>query len=340
MEAAVPQTGVWEIGGDETPYRLKNDHDYLEHHLETWIEHDPTLLGTGIRWIARQLVLPDRSRLDLLGLSVDGTWVVAELKRSAVDSATVAQAVHYFLELSRMTNEELVHRVSASGQLDPGVHQELIELADVAGDTSERDYLIIVSGVGTGENAETAGRTLADSGFSVPVRVVTFNLVATASGSRLLLRDIDDVVEPPPSEPGTRWSLEAVLERAEAVGVGPEFRLIRDELERLGYRASLKQSGLNFNKGTRQQVFWVKPLDGQISIGFLAGNFPVLFGVDEATANQQLGENWLTLSPNEAVAQMHRWMTEIEDWIKTSDDDATESGYDEDRPNDQGGDAV
>lgn len=87
--------GAWEIGADEVPRRMVDDREYLESQLETWIERDPSLLSGEIRWVSRQLTLPDRSRLDLLGLTRNNEWVIAELKAGPVSGGAVEQAVHY-----------------------------------------------------------------------------------------------------------------------------------------------------------------------------------------------------------------------------------------------------
>jgi RecB family endonuclease NucS len=101
---------AWEIGDGDVPTRMAEEREFLEKHLEGWIEHEPSLLGGDIRWVSRQLVLPDGSRLDLLGLTKDNTWVIAELKAGQVDASTVLQAMHYFLQIAAMSDAELAQR--------------------------------------------------------------------------------------------------------------------------------------------------------------------------------------------------------------------------------------
>jgi hypothetical protein len=107
----VTSIAAWEIGRDDEPRRIPADRDFLEKHLEEWIERDPSLLAGDVHWAARQLTLPDRSRLDLLGLSIDGTWVIAELKPGPPEGGAVNQALHYFTQIASMTNGELAERI-------------------------------------------------------------------------------------------------------------------------------------------------------------------------------------------------------------------------------------
>jgi hypothetical protein len=95
---------------------------------------------------------------------------------------------------------------------------------------------------------------------------------------------------------------------AERFGVRAGFETIRDELLSRGYRAYQKKHGLNFNLGSRRQVFWVRPLESHILVGYLDWNFPALFGIDPAQAALDLGPNWLELPPDAALAQIRQWL--------------------------------
>jgi hypothetical protein len=41
--------GAWAIGDGDVPKRMDADREFLERHLEGWIERDPSLLGGDIR---------------------------------------------------------------------------------------------------------------------------------------------------------------------------------------------------------------------------------------------------------------------------------------------------
>lgn len=319
------QFGGWGIGPDEKPRRLDVDREFLEKHLESWIENDPTLLANDVRWVSRQLTLPDASRLDLLGLTKDGTWVVAELKAGSVDTATVLQALHYFLELADMTNADLVTRVLNRGLCDESLRPELDELAEEVDDT-QRDFMLLVAGVGTGERAEAAAGILTRHGFNVPVRVVTFQLLRDADGRRILIREVEDDDRREGGERRAAWTLEDLLDRAERYGVRDEFEAIRSYLLDVGYRTNLKKTGLNFNPGKRLQAFWVTPRQGVIHMGYLSSNFPALYGIDEDEAVALLGDNWVDLPPGQALLRMKTWIEKIQQRLAESSDGDDASG--------------
>jgi hypothetical protein len=315
------QVGAWAIEAD-TPQRLDRDRAFLEAHLEDWIERDPSLLSSSIRWVARQLGLPDTSRLDLLGLTQDGTWVIVELKAGSVDSATVRQVLHYFLEIAAMSNSDLVRRVRERGVIDQSVMPDLDLLAEQPEERS-RDYLLLVAGVGSGTSAEATAAILSQHGFDVAVQVVTFELLCDSTGRRILIREITDEPTTQPETSHSRWTLDAVLERAEQLGVLPEFEAIRSRLTQRGYRCFIKKNGVQYNLGSRRQCFWVRPAEQAIHIGYMSWNFPDLFGVDEQEAETRLGPNWIDLPPEEARERIFHWADLIAAFRGNHDADAT-----------------
>jgi hypothetical protein len=296
--------GAWEIGTDDVPRRMAGDREFLERHLESWIERDPSLLGGDIRWVARQLHLSDGSVLDLLGLTKDNTWVIAELKRGLVGTGTVLQAMHYFLQIAAMSDAELAQRIRNYGAADDSLVGALDELASHSEETA-RDYRLVVAGVGGGDSAEIAASILARYGLTVRIQVITFQLLRDSQGHRILLREVE--------EEGLRETRVAaspyddILTLAERFGVRDGFEQIRNDLLGRGYRSFQKRSGLNFSIGSRLQTFWIKPVEGCVHIGYLSGNFSTLYGVDEATALTDFGPNWLDLLPAEAVQRVRDW---------------------------------
>src|SRR5690349_17857762 len=87
------EIGIWDVG-EGTPRKLPASTVDLERQLEDWIERDPDLLEGGLKILGRQVPL-EAGSLDLLGLDVQGRWVVIELKRGQVHRDTVAQALDY-----------------------------------------------------------------------------------------------------------------------------------------------------------------------------------------------------------------------------------------------------
>jgi hypothetical protein len=302
---------AWEIGSDEVPRRIPSDREFLEKHLEGWIERDPSLLASDVQWASRQLTLPDGSRLDLLGLSKDKTWVVVELKGGPPGAGAVDQVLHYFMQIATMTDGELAHRIRAQGISDEAAAPALEELAPDA-DDSARDYLLLVAGVGTGEAAQASAATLTRHGFDVPIRVVSFQVLRDSDGRRILVREVEDAPYGEAGSEGSRYSLDDVLDYAARCGVRAGFEAIRRHLLDRGFRQSRKRYGLNFNTGSRLQCLWVTPVEGAIHMGYLSGNFPTLYGIDEGQAEAELGDNWIDLEPDEALNRITRWADAID----------------------------
>ena len=106
---------------------------------------------------------------------------------------------------------------------------------------------------------------------------------------------------------GARPSLDSVLQRAEQCGVREGFESIRSHLLGQGFREFRRKNGLNFNLASRKQCLWVQPREAKIHLGYLDGNFAELFGVDRSLAAGDLGPNWLTLPPAEALQRIQQW---------------------------------
>lgn len=84
--------------------------DALERDIETALYYCPALLpepfrgGGALSWLARQYNVPS-GRIDLLGVYACGDWrsaVVVELKRGAVDAATLAQVCRYAADITQI----------------------------------------------------------------------------------------------------------------------------------------------------------------------------------------------------------------------------------------------
>ena len=306
--------GAWNVLSEGTPQKLVAATGILEAKLESWIEAEPSMLGSNVRWISRQLVLPDRSRLDLLGLTPDGTWVIAELKAGAPDGNAVRQALHYFMVMDEMTNADLIDRIRAQGAAarDPLAEQQLTEILELDQDDYEREYRLLVAGIGDGGAADQAASTLKRHGLNIPVDVITFSLFTNAVGGYTLVREIEDEIAGAVSPTGQGHTLDGLLETARRFNVLEDFEAVRGEILRHGYRSWQRKHGINFNRGNRRQVLWAQPKQDGVHMGYLTWNFPVLFGISEEDATAELGTNWVTLKGAEATAQIAEWLEGIE----------------------------
>jgi hypothetical protein len=78
-------------------------------HLQEWVIAHPQILGGAIKIVTSEYDVwavggdPQRDRLDILGLDVDGRLVVVELKRGVVGDTVEMQAIKYAAMTSRFT---------------------------------------------------------------------------------------------------------------------------------------------------------------------------------------------------------------------------------------------
>jgi predicted transport protein len=83
-------------------------------HLQEWVIAHPAVLGEGVKIVASEFGrwtgatgLPERDRLDVLGLDRDGRLVVVELKRDRAPDVVDMQALKYAALVSRFTRDQL-----------------------------------------------------------------------------------------------------------------------------------------------------------------------------------------------------------------------------------------
>lgn len=209
---------AWAIDPDGKALQLKPQ-PVPEKLLEQWLTEQPDLAMEGMAWVARQLVLPDHSRLDLLGVAGDD-WVIAELKRGGVSRSTLAQALHYLVYIGSMPREQLGSTLEAQSSFKGLSQNRRLEIRDLlAAETADspRRLSILLAGTYRDSDLDLGIQFLEDRHFDVPVRVVTFDIFEGLSGQSLLVREADDAGEISATTPAR--SLSAIRERAQSKGV-------------------------------------------------------------------------------------------------------------------------
>ncbi len=88
------EMGIWRIDGG-APRRLTATTLPSEKALEDFLTEDPTLLGTRLMVIGRQVRTPHGKYIDLLAIDEEGNLHVLELKRDRTPREVVAQALDY-----------------------------------------------------------------------------------------------------------------------------------------------------------------------------------------------------------------------------------------------------
>jgi len=105
---------LWKTNGEELS-EIQSQKLKSEARLETWIEKDPSLIGTEVLFIGRQVSTDYGGRIDLLGIDRQGDLVVLELKRDKTPRDVVAQVLDYASWIRNLTYREI--NAIASGYL-------------------------------------------------------------------------------------------------------------------------------------------------------------------------------------------------------------------------------
>ena len=101
------EMGLWRIDGDK-PQRLVSTTLPTEAMLEDFLESDPSLLGTRLLVIGRQVRTPHNKYIDLLAVDGEGAVHVLELKREKTPREVVAQVLDYGSWVSSLTRDEVI----------------------------------------------------------------------------------------------------------------------------------------------------------------------------------------------------------------------------------------
>jgi hypothetical protein len=209
----------------QPPMRLASAKLELERHLEDWIVLDPELVGDGLTIVARQLVLENGGRLDLLALDPSDQLVVIEVKRDRLAAAALTQALTYTALLAEQPTAWLVDQIMRNAD-----HQDLSPPDDLAtrlqiADNTPRDVVSMVVGVGLDAGTEKVLDYLSGR-FGVPLRAVSFQVFG--SGAEVMLtREIAEVEQDDTGKPpGETHSITAVQALADQYGTGPDFAAI------------------------------------------------------------------------------------------------------------------
>lgn len=97
-----------------TPITLSDAGFTERNHLQEWVIAHPEMLGPGVMIVTLEFDrwwsaggIPERDRLDVLGLDRNGRLIVAELKRDVAPDTVEMQALKYAAMASRFTTETL-----------------------------------------------------------------------------------------------------------------------------------------------------------------------------------------------------------------------------------------
>jgi hypothetical protein len=303
-------SAAWIVSDNSVVDRLAQDSGVLEAALETWIHERPELVANGVTWVAQQLVLPDRSRLDLLGLTPDDEWVVTELKRGAVTRATLAQVLHYAVYVGSMVPAQFREVLNGNVRFRGLSAERQAEIGALLDEEEEDSRRVSLTLVGTSQmsTVQLATHFLARSGFTIAVRVVTFDLFRSPSGQTILVREVEEPGETAAS-PDTGGPAESVRAKARSRGVAEpleEFLGIAGAL-RLATKARPPALTKTPWRRGNPTLLYLRPEEGRLHVWVSSDNLVRHLGFNDDDL-RELGPGG-NLTPADASAFAHRFET-------------------------------
>jgi hypothetical protein len=96
---------------EDMPVQIATGKLANENMIQNWIAQRPELLGLELLIIGREVVAPDRGRVDLLGIDEDGNLAILELKRDRTPREVIAQILDYASWIVTLKTRE-VHEIA------------------------------------------------------------------------------------------------------------------------------------------------------------------------------------------------------------------------------------
>lgn len=298
------EIGVWHVTS-RGPQKLNTGRVNLESKLEEWIFNDPDLLEAGLKIIGRQMIFSERARLDLLGLDLQGNFVVIEIKRGEVNRETLMQAIDYGSSIAFMPYAELSSRVSGILGKENSLDTLLEERGAEAGDRDEmRSVRIYIVGTGRQPGLERMVDFLA--GFQMPISVASFDVFNVGENEQILVRELTDAeLELPERKIISKASLEGLIALADQNGNGRGFQELLQAAEQHGFYPRLYPKCIMFTPPSNRTrllfTIWTKSkIRGQVRAYIGLETFAEFYPVSTQEALAKLGPNgWRRMSYEE-----------------------------------------
>jgi hypothetical protein len=268
------EIGLWRVDGDG-PAKLTSSGVPLESRLEGFIEHDPTILGTPLLLIGRQVPTGYGTFIDLLAVDADGALHVLELKRNRTPREVVAQVLDYASWVKTLTHQQVLDLFATH---NPGMAFEQAWTDRFGGDPPEElnsEHRLTVIAADIDAATERIVQYLADS--AVPINVVFFSYFQDGDRAYLARTWLLDQTSTSPQQgrsPGT-GSKEPWNGTDWYVSFGEESGSRNwDDARRYGFVSA--GGGVWFSKTLRSlpqdaRVFVCIPKTGYVGVGYVAG---------------------------------------------------------------------
>jgi hypothetical protein len=300
---------------DNAPVQVASSKLANENMIQNWIAERPELLGLDLLIIGREVVAPDRGRIDLLGIDEEGNLSILELKRDRTPRDVIAQALDYASWIVTLSTRA-VHEIAVK-HLKRDLEAAFRERFDTAlPETLNASHTIVIIASKFDPSSQRIVRYLSET-YDIAINTAFFT-VFEDDGKTLLATD---------------WLLDQseVVERSEAKAKGPWSGLWYvnagegphrswDDMQRYGFVAAgggEKYSGpLNrLHPGDRIVVYQ----KGAGYIGYGIVKSPSVIASDFKTASgplleQKLAQPGLARAGEDAARAEH--VVGV-DWVKT-----------------------
>ena len=229
---------IWRLDGDEKPVELVPSALDLESRLESWLEHDITMLDPSLLVIGRQVKTDFGGEIDLLCVHESGDVVVVELKKGCTPREITAQALDYGSWVANLSHDQVI--AIAEEKLGAGKFEEAFERrfqSDVPEVLNQNHRLLIV-GSRIDSSSERIVRYLSDT-HGISINVATFCYFKQPDSTELIARLF--LIEPAQVERQSQTksgrqrnlSYQELVDIAEDAGVGEQYRRAVSGLGRL-----------------------------------------------------------------------------------------------------------
>jgi hypothetical protein len=175
---------IWKVGKE--PQRLLEVSLGTEQVLEDMIVSDPRIISDDWMLIGRQEATSHGGRIDLLGITPDGTLVLIELKRSRTPREVVAQALDYAGWVEGLSAEQIVEiysRFSNGKNLRTELNNRFAQ--EIDDDSLNQNHQIVIVASSLDDSTERIVKYLSDR--DIPINVLYFQ-VFTHGTEQLLSR--------------------------------------------------------------------------------------------------------------------------------------------------------
>ena len=181
---------TWQIvNGNLEPIdtSLKKEGRTEPYDLEPWIASNPSIIGSDIAIIGRQ-VMSKSGPIDLLGIDRSGNLVVIELKRDKIPREALAQAIDYASDAADWGIEKISEITAEyTNKTLEDLFSDAFPEADLESLNVNSTQRIILVGFSVESSLERMIEWLSD-GFGVNINAVVLNYIRTANGEELLAK--------------------------------------------------------------------------------------------------------------------------------------------------------